>query len=235
MAVPPDLNWISRADALGLSLEVASSAVALAATAAGRQELTEQAYLAGLRAGVGPESATEVARMAHLFSGFPRAIQGLQALARAREAWTAEAGAAARDLPEDEESGRTREMDRRRGRELFLSIYGEQTERVLGALGTSLPGFDTWILEHAYGRVLSRPGLEPKLRELLAVAALAVLGCPHQLVSHARGALRLGATPPQVASILRLIRELFDDVCTERALTTVTAELERLGVCLAGN
>jgi 4-carboxymuconolactone decarboxylase len=63
------------------------------------------------------------------------------------------------------------------------------------------PELAAWILEDGYGRVLSRPGLTGRERELLAVAALAALpGAGPQLESHERGARRLGATAAEVRS-----------------------------------
>ena len=65
-----------------------------------------------------------------------------------------------------------------------------------------------WIAEHAYGRVLSRPGLDGASRELVAVAALAALGHDRQLASHARGAVRCGARPGDVLAILDAVADL---------------------------
>jgi 4-carboxymuconolactone decarboxylase len=63
------------------------------------------------------------------------------------------------------------------------------------------PELAWWILDDGYGRVLSRPGLTGRERELLAVAALAVLpGAGLQLDSHERGARRFGATAGEVAA-----------------------------------
>ena len=68
------------------------------------------------------------------------------------------------------------------------------------------PSLWAWILRDGYGRVLSRPGLPARDRELLAVAVLAALGLDPQREAHVRGARRLGATPAQVAEALRSAR-----------------------------
>ena len=73
------------------------------------------------------------------------------------------------------------------------------------------PDFARWILEHAYGRVLARPGLSADRRELLAVAALAALGQDRQLASHARGAVRCGASVAEVLAALECLRGLVPD------------------------
>ena len=79
------------------------------------------------------------------------------------------------------------------------------------------PDFSTWIQEHAYGRVLSGPGLEPALRELLSVCVLAAMDQPAQFESHARGALRLGATQEDLLAALDVAQELAPDAPIERA------------------
>jgi 4-carboxymuconolactone decarboxylase len=169
---------------------------ALAATVTGREGAARRHYEAALAAGVPAVKLVEIARMAHLFGGFPRAIQGLKALERA----LAERGLAA---PPDSEPGpRERSAERPRGETLFRRIYGESSDTVIALLDATAPGYSSWVIEDAYGRVLARPGLEPFERELLAVAALAALRCPTQLESHARGARRLGASAAQVDAML---------------------------------
>jgi len=172
---------------------------ALAATVAGREGAARRHYDSALAAGVPAVALVEIARMAHLLGGFPRAIQGLKALGDAL---------AARRLapPRDPEPARrARPSDRARGLRLFRRIYGPSSRAVLARLDAVAPGFSGWVVEDAYGRVLARPGLAARERELLTVAALAALRCPLQLESHVRGALRLGATPREVTAMVRAI------------------------------
>ena len=60
------------------------------------------------------------------------------------------------------------------------------------------------MIEQGYGRVLSRPGLGARERELITVAALAALGWQRQLVSHVLGALRIGASESATHAALEL-------------------------------
>jgi alkylhydroperoxidase/carboxymuconolactone decarboxylase family protein YurZ len=64
------------------------------------------------------------------------------------------------------------------------------------------------VLEQAYGRVLARDGLSAARREVLACAALTALGQDRQLASHARGAVRCGATPQEVEAVLDALEGL---------------------------
>ena len=69
------------------------------------------------------------------------------------------------------------------------------------------PDLAVWIVRDGYGRVLSRPGLTARERELLAVAALAALGgLEKQLESHVRGARRVGASEAEIRAVLKAVR-----------------------------
>ena len=85
------------------------------------------------------------------------------------------------------------------------------------ALAAGHPDFADFVLGHAYGRVLARPGLAADRRELLAVAALAALGQDRQLASHARGAVRCGGTSEQVRAAVEAVADLLRPERHERA------------------
>lgn len=148
----------------------------------------------------------EAVLQAHVFAGFPRVV----------EAYSVLGAAGGLGVPGDDEA--LAEADQPdRGRALFERIYGDHSERVRRFLHEGHPDFAAWIEGHAYGRILSRPGLSPARRELLAVAALAALGQERQLASHARGSLRCGAEVDEVLGVLDAIAELIDPVRRERA------------------
>lgn len=133
----------------------------------------------------------EAVLQTHLFAGFPRLVEAYSQL-------EAVGGLGAPDADEV-----LREpSDPARGRELFERIYAGASPAVLAFLERQHPDYADWILGHAYGRVLMRPGLGADRRELLACACLAALGQDRQLGSHARGALRCGATPTELTETL---------------------------------
>src|SRR5262249_44993450 len=53
-------------------------------------------------------------------------------------------------------------------------------------------------IEHAWGGVWTRPGLDLKQRSLVSVSVLAALGRMHELRVHLRGALNNGWTPEEL-------------------------------------
>ncbi|MAF66263.1 MAG: 4-carboxymuconolactone decarboxylase [Planctomycetes bacterium] len=100
-------------------------------------------------------------------------------------------------------------------------MYGDDADEVRALLAAADPLFAAWVGEHAYGRVLSRPGLSADRRELLAVCALAALGQGRQLASHARGALRCGAAAAEVSAALDCVADLLAPAELERARAVV--------------
>jgi len=151
----------------------------------------------------------EVLLQAHLFAGFPRAVEAASVLATFGGLGT----------PEPDELAQS--SDPAAGRALFDAIYGENAATVRTALTEAHPELARWIEEHAYGRVLARPGLAPDRRELAAVAALAAQGQDRQLASHARGAVRLGATTDEVRATVEALHDLIPAALLERAREVV--------------
>jgi len=63
------------------------------------------------------------------------------------------------------------------------------------------PFFETAI-EHVWGGVWNRPGLELKYRSLVVVSVLAATGHYEELKTHLRGALNLGWTVDELREVL---------------------------------
>ncbi len=158
----------------------------------------------------------EAVLQAHLFAGIPRVVEAYEVLERV--GGLGEVGA--------DEVGL--EADAAAGARLFDRIYEDQASDVRARLAEHHSDFAKWIHEHAYARVLARPGLDPHTRELLAVAALAATAQTRQLASHTRGALRCGATPAQIHAVLDTIetRLSFDALRAARAVVGKYAPLE---------
>lgn len=166
--------------------------------------------LARIRAQAGPgepdRAWREAILQAHLFCGFPRVVEALGVLA--------EAGGLGRAGPEEILG----EGDQpARGRELFERVYAQESDKVRAILEGGHPDFAAWIEGHAYGRVLTRPGLEADRREILAVAGLAALGQDRQLAGHVRGARRCGASREELEAALDAVGDLIRPERLERA------------------
>ena len=147
----------------------------------------------------------EAVLQVHVFAGFPRLVETYGALESAG------------GLGEVDPSELEAKTDVARGRELFERIYAGDAPAVRAKLERHHGAFARWIEEHAYGRVLARPGLSADRRELLAVAALAALGQERQLASHVRGCLRCGATRAELDAALDAIADLVQPARIEQA------------------
>lgn len=64
------------------------------------------------------------------------------------------------------------------------------------------------MIVEGYGKVLSRPALDLKRRELCIVSACAMARQDRQLHSHLYGAMHAGASPAEVAAALDSIADL---------------------------
>ncbi len=93
--------------------------------------------------------------------------------------------------------------NRARGMATLDVITGGDTKRRLDTLTDIAPELGEWIVDFAYGDVVSRPGLDLRSRELATVAALTALGnAQPQLKSHIGGALNAGCTPQEILEVI---------------------------------
>jgi 4-carboxymuconolactone decarboxylase len=146
---------------------------------------------AARRAGWPRAALEETALMLTIYAGYPAAIETLHTLATR---WPA----ASKPVPEVPASAR-----RRAGLAGIAGVYGPVRPSLLRELRRLHPALAVWVVEHGYGRVLARGGLDPASRELITVALLAGRRWPRQLASHRIGARRLGAPARRIAEALR--------------------------------
>jgi 4-carboxymuconolactone decarboxylase len=160
-----------------------------AAAAAGRRDAIAAAARAAIAAGCPAGTLREALLTIAPFCGYPRALDALSEVRPLVPAAVLESGLGA-------------DAVRRRGAALFDRVYGRDAAAVRANLAALDSEVAAWIEADAYGKVLSRPGLEPSLRERIAVVLLAAQGLRNQLSGHARGALNCGATPAELSAFL---------------------------------
>lgn len=142
----------------------------------------------------------EIVLQSHLFAGFPRALN-------AARAWRTIQPAAIARVTEPA-AGDALERWRARGEDTCRIVYGESYDRLRENVRELHPDLDEWMIVDGYGKVLGRPGLDLKRRELAIVAACAATGQQRQLHSHLHGALNAGASEPEIAATLDAISDL---------------------------
>lgn len=94
--------------------------------------------------------------------------------------------------------------DRRaRGLATLETITGGGTAQLRDSLADLAPELGDWIVDFAYGDVVSRPGLDLRTRELVTVGALTALGnAAPQLRAHIKGALNAGCSPREIVEVI---------------------------------
>jgi len=174
--------------------------VRIAAAIAGSDEGTTRRVM---ETAVGIAESTkveEVILQSYLFAGFPRTLN-------AARIWRSVSGAAA---PVDDPEARLANGSEweSRGEQTCETVYGESYEMLRRNIRGLHPALDAWMITDGYGKVLSRPGLDLKTRELCIVAACAASGQQRQLHSHLHGALNAGARVAEVEATLGALDDL---------------------------
>ncbi|HEX9191236.1 MAG TPA: carboxymuconolactone decarboxylase family protein, partial [Candidatus Deferrimicrobiaceae bacterium] len=87
----------------------------------------------------------------------------------------------------------------RKGLDTVREIDAEGAARLEAALADIAPDLYRYIIEFAFGDVISRPGLDLRTREIATVSALTALGnAEPQLRVHLGAALNAGCTRAEI-------------------------------------
>jgi 4-carboxymuconolactone decarboxylase len=90
-----------------------------------------------------------------------------------------------------------------RGWQKLAQINAEAGAQALESLKSIAPDLGRYILEFAFGEIYSRPGLDPKTRQIVTITALATLGnAQPQLKAHIHGALNVGCTRAEIVEVI---------------------------------
>ncbi len=187
--------------------ELVELAVVIAAGSEG--ELREAAAQAAAGQ-VPPEWVEEVVLQSYLFAGFPRALNA------ARE-WRRASGRAAPSSDPGTDYSLVPHWTRE-GERTCAIVYGDMYERLRRNVDELHPALDAWMIVEGYGKVLSRPALDLRRRELCILAVCAATAQERQLHSHLHGALHAGASAGDVDAALRIALPRVPPAVAERYL-----------------
>jgi 4-carboxymuconolactone decarboxylase len=187
---------------LGLDEETAALCRLAATIAVGTEPQLREGMSLAAAGGVRPEWIEEVVLQSYLFAGFPRALNAAREWRRVsgRPAPHADAGAVYADA----------DSWRDRGERTCAVVYGQFYERLRHNIRDLHPALDAWMIVEGYGKVLSRPELDLKRRELCIVAVCAAAEQDRQLHSHLHGARNAGASPDEIDGALAAADEHLD-------------------------
>jgi 4-carboxymuconolactone decarboxylase len=146
--------------------------------------------------GARPVEVEEALLQSYLLLGYPAALTGI---ARWREI-SGPPPAESDDLTSPEQVTAWSE----RGARVCELVYGRAYEKLRRNITRAHPAMDRWMIAEGYGKVLGRPELALRIRELCNIAILAATGWEPQLHSHLRGALHAGAASAEVEEALEI-------------------------------
>ena len=164
-----------------------------ARVAAGTEAAMRDACTECVAAGVPVPWVEEMLLQSYLFCGFPRTLNAMREWRRV----SGIAAPVAEDLPAPD-----LERWRQQGEGTCGVVYGRFYEKLRHNIAALHPALDEWMIVEGYGKIISRPGLELRLRELCVVAACVAAGQDRQLHSHLHGALNAGASADEIRGSL---------------------------------
>lgn len=179
-----------------------SCLVQIAAAIAGADERMTRSVMERAVGCADPAAVDEVILQSYLFAGFPRTLN-------AARTWRAVSGIPSPDRDPSAELANGSDWVAR-GEETCAAVYGESYELLRENVRDLHPALDSWMITDGYGKVLSRPGLDLRTRELCVVAACAASGQQRQLHSHLHGALNSGAKVEEVSAALNALESFVD-------------------------
>lgn len=133
------------------------------------------------------------------YAGFPAALNGISA---AREIFEQRGD---RLLGDETPLGSETTSDRyERGMRTLQRVSRGSGAAVIESLKDIAPDLGRFIIEFAYGDVISRSGLDDKIKELATIAMCTALGTAQpQLAVHINAALNVGATAEEVVETIQ--------------------------------
>jgi 4-carboxymuconolactone decarboxylase len=186
----------------GLEQKAKLLAIIAVLAACGNRAAALRLHVAGaLAQGVTREEIIEVLMQLSVYRGFPSALNAF-AVAKTAFATDSQPNRADIGLPIETE----RRSDRlERGRATLAKTSGSSGDAVVRSFDDVAPDLGRMIVEHSYGEIFSRGGIDMKTRELSACAALAAVGSSTTetpLRVHINAALNVGATQQEVLETL---------------------------------
>lgn len=178
-------------------------------------------FKSALQDGISEVELREVILTSYLFDGYPTALEGFRLLADV-------VGTSSRPHKTHRYSPENIDSWQRRGEKLCNQIYGPQYEPLMARVADIAPQLRQSMIVEGYGKVLARSELNTMLRELCVVSILIAKKRPRQLMSHALGAIRLGADKSHFDTVIQTLSDAFPGLEHEPAKNIINTALIKL-------
>lgn len=182
----------------GTNLKQKEVAVVAALTAMGNAAPQLKVHINGaLNVGVSTEELVEVIMQMSAYSGFPSAINGINALKEVLQEKKIDFS----PLPEEQDGDRFA-----RGVEWLTLLDENQVEVLQENFKDIAPDLTEFTVAYGYGDIYSRKNLAPKMRQIATIAALTALGTAQtQLNFHIKAGLKVGLTEEEIVETIILM------------------------------
>ncbi|GAB3773290.1 carboxymuconolactone decarboxylase family protein [Spirosoma horti] len=175
-----------------------------ALTTTGDMPKLRQALNAGLDAGLTINELKEVLVQLYAYCGFPRSLNGLNALMAVVDQRKA---AGKIDLVGKEATPIDQTADKYAvGRKTLEVLMGKPDNTTQSGASAFAPVIDTFLKEHLFADIFSRDVLTYRQRELVTISCLAsMVGVESQLQFHMGAGLQVGLSEGQLKELISLI------------------------------
>lgn len=182
----------------GTTLKEKEIAVVAGLTAMGNAAPQLKVHINGaLNVGVSTEELVEVILQMSSYSGFPSAINGINALKEVLQ----EKNMDFQPVPEKQEGDRFAQ-----GAEWLGKLDENQVDVLKENFQDIAPDLTEFVVAFGYGDIYSRKNLDPKLRQIATIAALTCMGTAQpQLAFHIRAGLNVGLTKEEITETIILM------------------------------
>jgi len=182
----------------GTTLKEKEIAVVAGLTAMGNAAPQLKVHINGaLNVGVSTEELVEVILQMSSYSGFPSAINGINALKEVLQ----EKNIDFQPVPETQEGDRFSQ-----GAEWLGKLDENQVDVLKENFQDIAPDLTEFVVAFGYGDIYSRKNLDPKLRQIATIAALTCMGTAQpQLAFHIRAGLNVGLTREEIIETIILM------------------------------
>ena len=200
------------------------------ATCGNRGRALQFHVASALNAGASRAELTEVFIQLSVYAGFPAALNAFAAASPVFKEHDIAPGGGAAVTASANRTSETRETRRRRGVETLGATSAASGEAVISSFNDLAPDLGVMIVEHAYGDVFSRAGLDPKTRELAACSAMAALGtktAETPLRVHVNAALAVGASQAEIVETLLNLAPYCGYPSVQQAMRVAGEEFEK--------
>lgn len=210
-AISPDLAQFVTEYAYGYVysrkiLDLKSKEIAIVAALTARANAQPQLTLhlnCALNVGVSINELKEIILQMSIISGFPSAVNGMNAL---REVLAARKEQGVEDCQGAEPSEMNAALSRQEiGEHELTQLDALQVERLKAAYNDFSPELVKFTIEYGYADVFSRDNIDKKYRQIANIASLTAIGNTQQLKFHIHAALNIGITVDEVKEIILLL------------------------------